>query len=64
MIPYYEEEIWPELKAGKTVIVSAHGNSLRALIMTLEGLSEDEILDREFATGAPIIYQLSRRTAP
>jgi 2,3-bisphosphoglycerate-dependent phosphoglycerate mutase len=59
VLPYYEGEIWPELKTGKTVIVSAHGNSLRALIMTLEGLSEQEILEREFATGAPIIYQLS-----
>jgi 2,3-bisphosphoglycerate-dependent phosphoglycerate mutase len=59
VIPYYKEEIWTELKAGKTVIVSAHGNSLRALIMTLEGLSEEEILNREFATGAPIVYQLS-----
>jgi 2,3-bisphosphoglycerate-dependent phosphoglycerate mutase len=59
VIPYYQEEIWPELKAGKTAIISAHGNSLRALIMTLEGLSEDEILDREFATGAPIVYHLA-----
>jgi 2,3-bisphosphoglycerate-dependent phosphoglycerate mutase len=59
VLPYYDGEIWPELKAGKTVIVSAHGNSLRALIMTLEGLSEHEILEREFATGAPIVYQLS-----
>jgi 2,3-bisphosphoglycerate-dependent phosphoglycerate mutase len=59
VIPYYGEEIWPELTAGKTVIVSAHGNSLRALIMTLEGLSEEEILNREFATGAPIIYRLA-----
>jgi 2,3-bisphosphoglycerate-dependent phosphoglycerate mutase len=59
VIPYYQDEIWPELKAGKSVLVSAHGNSLRALIMTLEGLSEEEILDREFATGAPIIYHLS-----
>jgi 2,3-bisphosphoglycerate-dependent phosphoglycerate mutase len=59
VIPYYQEEIWPELKAGKTAIISAHGNSLRALIMTLEGLSEDEILDRELATGAPIVYHLA-----
>jgi 2,3-bisphosphoglycerate-dependent phosphoglycerate mutase len=59
VIPYYKEEIWTELKAGKTVIVSAHGNSLRALIMVLEGLSEKEILDRELSTGAPIVYQLA-----
>jgi 2,3-bisphosphoglycerate-dependent phosphoglycerate mutase len=59
VIPYYEETIWPVLKAGKTVIVSAPGNSLRALIMELEGLTADEILDRELATGAPIIYRLN-----
>jgi 2,3-bisphosphoglycerate-dependent phosphoglycerate mutase len=59
VIPYYEETIWPELKADKTVIVSAHGNSLRALIMKLEKLTADEILDRELATGAPIIYRLN-----
>ena len=53
VMPYYEQVIWPELKAGKTVIVSAHGNSLRALIMQLEGLTAEEILDRELATGAP-----------
>jgi 2,3-bisphosphoglycerate-dependent phosphoglycerate mutase len=59
VIPYYKETIWPVLKAGKTAIVSAHGNSLRALIMELEGLTADEILDRELATGAPIIYRLN-----
>ena len=59
VIPYYREEIWPELKAGKSVIVSAHGNSLRALIMEVEGLNAEEILDYELATGAPIVYRLS-----
>jgi 2,3-bisphosphoglycerate-dependent phosphoglycerate mutase len=59
VLPYYDHEIWPAVKSGKAAIVSAHGNSLRALIMKLEGLSAEEILDREFATGAPIIYHLS-----
>ena len=59
VIPYYAEEIWPEVKAGRVALVSAHGNSLRALIMELEGLSEQQILDRELATGAPIVYSLS-----
>lgn len=58
VLPYYEGEIWPEVKAGKTVLVSAHGNSLRALIMELEHLSAEEILNRELATGAPIVYHL------
>lgn len=59
VIPYYQEKIWPELAAGKTVLVAAHGNSLRALIMHLEQLSPDEILDRELATAAPQVYLLS-----
>jgi 2,3-bisphosphoglycerate-dependent phosphoglycerate mutase len=59
VLPYYEGEIWPEIKAGKTVLVSAHGNSLRALIMELEHLSAEEILSRELATGAPIVYRLA-----
>ncbi len=63
VIPYYKETILPVLKAGKTVIVSAHGNSLRALIMEIEGLTADEILDRELATGAPIIYRLNETGA-
>lgn len=59
VLPYYDAEIWPELKAGKTILVSAHGNSLRALIMELEHLSPEEILSRELATGAPIVYRLT-----
>jgi 2,3-bisphosphoglycerate-dependent phosphoglycerate mutase len=56
--PYYEAAIWPEIVKGKNVIVAAHGNSLRALIMVLEGLSGDQILQRELQTGAPIVYRL------
>jgi 2,3-bisphosphoglycerate-dependent phosphoglycerate mutase len=59
VLPYYETHIWPHVKAGRNVIVSAHGNSLRALIMHLERLSEEEILDRELATGAPQVYRLT-----
>jgi 2,3-bisphosphoglycerate-dependent phosphoglycerate mutase len=58
VIPYYRNVIWPQISSGKRVIVSAHGNSLRALIMELEGLTAEEILDRELATGAPIVYRL------
>jgi 2,3-bisphosphoglycerate-dependent phosphoglycerate mutase len=57
--PYYIENIWPHVKAGKNVIIAAHGNSLRALIMYLEKLSEKQILDRELATAAPQVYRLS-----
>ncbi len=59
VLPYYEAKIWPDMKAGRNVLVAAHGNSLRALIMRLEGLSGDAIVKRELATGAPIIYRLN-----
>jgi 2,3-bisphosphoglycerate-dependent phosphoglycerate mutase len=58
-VPYFERAILPEVKAGKNVIVSAHGNSLRALLMVLEGLDRDRIVARELATGAPLIYRMS-----
>jgi 2,3-bisphosphoglycerate-dependent phosphoglycerate mutase len=58
VLPYYETEIWPEVKAGRNVLVAAHGNSLRALIMRLEGLTGEEIVARELATGVPIVYRL------
>lgn len=58
VLPYYEAEIAPKLAQGKTILVSAHGNSLRALVMKLENLSPTEILKREIATGEPIIYAI------
>jgi 2,3-bisphosphoglycerate-dependent phosphoglycerate mutase len=58
-LPYYEAEILPKLKAGKTVLVAAHGNSLRALVMAIEGLSPEQILAREIGTGEPTIYKIS-----
>jgi 2,3-bisphosphoglycerate-dependent phosphoglycerate mutase len=62
VLPYFEAKILPELKAGKTVLVAAHGNSLRALIMQLEGLSGEEIVARELATGVPIIYRFDAKS--
>lgn len=56
VIPYFEREIKPLLKQGKNVLIVAHGNSLRALIMYLEHLSPEEILEREIATGFPLTY--------
>ena len=58
VLPYFDAYIRPDLGAGRNVIVAAHGNSLRALIMKLENLSPDEILKRELATGVPIVYTL------
>ncbi|MEM1047060.1 MAG: 2,3-bisphosphoglycerate-dependent phosphoglycerate mutase [Pseudomonadota bacterium] len=59
VLPYFQAHILPRVKGGETVLVSAHGNSLRALIMDLENLSGEEILKRELGTGVPIIYQLN-----
>jgi 2,3-bisphosphoglycerate-dependent phosphoglycerate mutase len=57
-LPYYEAEILPELARGKTVLVAAHGNSLRAMVMAIEGLTPEQILKREIATGEPIVYKI------
>ncbi|MBB3949150.1 2,3-bisphosphoglycerate-dependent phosphoglycerate mutase [Aureimonas jatrophae] len=57
--PYYIHTIQPRVLAGGTVIVAAHGNSLRALIMALDGLTGEEIVSRELATGVPIVYRLN-----
>ena len=59
VIPYYEAEIKPKLQAGKNIIIAAHGNSLRALIMHLENLTPEQILARELGTAQPIVYELS-----
>jgi 2,3-bisphosphoglycerate-dependent phosphoglycerate mutase len=59
VLPYYEARIWPEVKAGKNVIVAAHGNSLRALVMKLDNLSREQVLKLNLATGAPMIYRLN-----
>jgi 2,3-bisphosphoglycerate-dependent phosphoglycerate mutase len=59
VLPYFREEILPRVLNGERVLVSAHGNSLRALIMALERLSGKEIVERELETGVPIIYQLN-----
>jgi 2,3-bisphosphoglycerate-dependent phosphoglycerate mutase len=58
VLPYYESTIAPELKAGKTVLISAHGNSLRALVKHLSGISDDDITGLEIPTGQPIVYEL------
>jgi 2,3-bisphosphoglycerate-dependent phosphoglycerate mutase len=57
-LPYYEAKILPEVKAGKTVLVSAHGNSLRSLVMHLDQLSREEVLELNLGTGVPIVYEL------
>ena len=59
-LPYYEDRILPIVRAGETVLVAAHGNSLRSMVMSIEGLTPDEILKRELATGEPVVYRISK----
>ena len=58
-LPYYMKAIQPHVLDGETVIVAAHGNSLRSLVMAIEGLTPEQILKREIATGVPIVYKLN-----
>jgi 2,3-bisphosphoglycerate-dependent phosphoglycerate mutase len=58
-LPYFESAIMPEILAGKNVIVAAHGNSLRAIVMKLDELSKDEVTQLNLATGVPMIYRLN-----
>jgi 2,3-bisphosphoglycerate-dependent phosphoglycerate mutase len=57
-LPYYVNRILPEVLSGQRVVVAAHGNSLRALIMVLENLDPDTIVERQLQTGAPLVYRL------
>ena len=58
VLPYYIQDILPRVLGGEHILVSAHGNSLRALVMVLERLTPEQILQREIGTGVPIIYRL------
>ncbi len=59
--PYFDEKIAPEIKAGKKVLIAAHGNSLRAIVMMLEHLTPEEILKVEIPTGKPLVYELDEK---
>ncbi len=56
-LPYFESHIVPDLRAGKNILVSAHGNSLRSIVMHLDRLSKEEVLNLNLATGVPIVYE-------
>ncbi len=60
--PYFDEKIAPEIKAGKKVLIAAHGNSLRAIVMMLENLTPEEIINVEIPTGKPLVYELDEKT--
>ena len=63
VLPYYESQIYPEPLAQKNVLVVAHGNSLRSLVMHLEHLSREEVLELNIPTGAPLLYDLDDHSA-
>ena len=64
MVPYWEQEIVPDLKAGKVVLVTAHGNSLRALVKHLEGIGDSDIAGLNIPTGIPLLYELDGNMRP
>jgi 2,3-bisphosphoglycerate-dependent phosphoglycerate mutase len=62
--PYYLETIVPDLKAGKTVLIAAHGNSLRALVKYLDGMSDEDVVALNIPTGIPLLYELDENLKP
>ncbi len=63
-LPYWHESIVPDIRAGKRVLIAAHGNSLRALVKHLDGVSEEEIVGLNIPTGIPLVYELDDNLAP
>jgi 2,3-bisphosphoglycerate-dependent phosphoglycerate mutase len=64
VVPYYETEIAPKIKAGKRLIIAAHGNSLRALVKFLDAISDEDIVHRNIPTGIPLVYELGEDLKP
>ena len=64
MMPYWESSIVPDLQAGNKVLVTAHGNSLRALVKHLDGISDSEIAELNIPTGIPLLYTLNKDLRP
>ena len=63
-LPYWHERIVPEVRAGRRVVIAAHGNSLRALVKHLDGVSEEEIVGLKIPTGIPLVYELQDDLRP
>ena len=63
-LPYWESDIVPDLRAGHTVLLAAHGNSLRALVKHLDGISDEDIAGLNIPTGMPLIYRLDEELRP
>jgi 2,3-bisphosphoglycerate-dependent phosphoglycerate mutase len=58
VLPYYDSRIKPYVLKGETILIAAHGNSLRALVMQLEQLTREQVLELNIPTGAPLLYEL------
>jgi 2,3-bisphosphoglycerate-dependent phosphoglycerate mutase len=63
-VPYWQSAIAPAVRAGSRVLIAAHGNSLRALVKHLDGLSEDAIMKLNLPTGVPLVYELDAALRP
>lgn len=64
VLPYWDEQIAPTIKAGKKVLITAHGNSLRALVKYLDNMSDEAIIDLNIPTGVPLVYELDEALQP
>jgi 2,3-bisphosphoglycerate-dependent phosphoglycerate mutase len=64
VLPFWESRIVPELRAGRNVLIVAHGNSLRALVKMLDGMSESDVVEFNIPTGIPIVYELDGQIRP
>lgn len=64
VVPYWEKEIVPQIKVGKKIIIAAHGNSLRALVKYLDGISDNDIINLNIPTAIPLVYELNENLKP
>lgn len=63
-LPYWHSDITPALRRGKTVLIAAHGNSIRGILKYLDGISDEEITGLEIPTGIPLVYRLDKELRP
>ncbi len=64
VVPYWNESIAPQIRAGRQVLIAAHGNSLRALVKHLDGIGDDDIVSLNIPTGRPLVYELDDSLRP
>jgi 2,3-bisphosphoglycerate-dependent phosphoglycerate mutase len=64
LLPYWYDAVVPDLRTGRTVLVAAHGNSMRALVKHLDGMDEKDVVDLNIPTGIPLLYELDESMRP